>query len=321
MIEDKYKVAVVIPCYKVSGHISTVILSLPEFIDHIIVVDDACPESSGKIAQAIENDKITVITHEQNQGVGGAVISGYKKAIELNCDFAVKVDGDGQMDPSYIGSLVKPLALGKADFSKGNRFRDFQALKAMPALRLIGNNALSFLEKGYSGYWDIMDPTNGFTAITVSMLKKLNLSKIAKDYFFESNMLLALYLQNAIIVDIQMPAIYGNEESSLKIGNTLLGFPPKLLCGLFRRIVLRYFIYDFNMASVYLLIGIPLLLFGVIFGLVHWIDSFKNGIANTTGTVMLAVLPIILSIEMLLQAINIDISNTPKRNPDVNLLE
>ena len=188
MITD-YKIAVVIPSYKVSKHIENVTESLPDFIDHIIIIDDACPESSGKIAEQLKNEKTTVIFHSKNQGVGGAVISGYKKSLELGCDITVKVDGDGQMNPAYIQALIEPLITGKADFTKGNRFRDLKALRAMPKIRLIGNNALSFLEKSYSGYWGIMDPTNGFTAIHKTTLQKLDLSKIARDYFFESNML------------------------------------------------------------------------------------------------------------------------------------
>ena len=307
------KIAAVIPSYKVSRHICEVIETLPELIDHIIVVDDACPESSGKIAQELNNEKITVIFHSDNQGVGGAVISGYKKSIELGCDITIKIDGDGQMSPEYIEPLIKPIINGDADFSKGNRFRNMNALRAMPTIRLIGNNALSFLEKSYSGYWDIMDPTNGFTAISRTMLEDLDLSKIARDYFFESNMLLELYLCGAVICDIPMAARYGHEESSLSIGKTLLRFPPKLLYGLVKRIVLRYYIYDFNMASVYLLAGIPMLFFGVLFGAVHWIDSYIHGIPKTTGTVMLSVLPVILSIELFLQAINIDINNSPNK--------
>ncbi len=159
------KIAVVIPAYKVIGQIREVILSIPESIDYIIVVDDNCPHRSGKEAEKLNREDVIVIYHEQNQGVGGAVISGYRKALELGCDIAIKMDGDGQMNPHYIGDLIGPLLQNEADYTKGNRFRDFRALRSMPKVRLFGNSGLSFLVKLASGYWNIIDPTNGYTAI------------------------------------------------------------------------------------------------------------------------------------------------------------
>ena len=312
-MKNEFKIAVVIPSYRVSDTIRQVIATLPEIIDHIIVVDDACPAGSGKVAESLGHEKVCVIYHEANQGVGGAVMTGYKKALELGCDATVKVDGDGQMDPAYISDLIEPLLTGCADYAKGNRFHDFQALRKMPKMRLFGNNVLSFMEKLFSGYWNVMDPTNGYTAIHRRVLEKLNLNKIAKGYFFESHMLLNLNLINAVVCDVSMPARYGGENSSLSIHKTLIEFPPRLFYGLCKRIFFKYFIYDFNMASVYLLLGIPMFLWSFIFGLYHWIDSYRTGIPKATGVIMLAALPLILSVEMLLQAINIDIHNVPAR--------
>jgi dolichol-phosphate mannosyltransferase len=307
------KIAVVIPSYKVSKTITNVIKGIPEFVHHIIVVDDACPEGSGKIAQQTARANLTVIFRDKNGGVGAAVMTGYRKALELGCDVAVKMDGDGQMDPAYLPALLDPVLTGKVDYAKGNRFVDFRALGAMPRPRLFGNNVLSFLEKAYSGYWNIMDPTNGYTAIHRRVLEKLDFSKMAKDYFFESHMLLHLNLLNAVICDVPVPACYRDENSLLSIKKTLWQFPPRLLAGLCRRIFLKYFIYDFNMASVYLLLGLPLFLWGMIFGVVEWIDSWITGIPRTAGTIMVAALPLILGFEMLLQAIHIDINNVPKK--------
>jgi glycosyltransferase involved in cell wall biosynthesis len=304
---DFLKIAVVIPCYRVTDTIERVIVTLPDTVDHIIVVDDACPSGSGKVAESVGLEKVCVIYHESNQGVGGAVMTGYQKALELGCDIAVKVDGDGQMDPHYIPALIEPLLKNNADYTKGNRFYDFQALRSMPKMRLFGNNALSFMEKLFSGYWSIMDPTNGYTAIHRRVLEKLNFHKIAKGYFFESHMLLNLNLVNAVVRDVPIPARYGSETSSLSVRKTLIEFPPRLLYGLCKRIFFKYFIYDFNMASVYLLLGIPLFLWGFVFGLFQWIDSSLSGVPKSAGTIMLAALPLILSVEMLLQAINIDI--------------
>ena len=239
------KIAVVIPCYRVPDTIEQVIVTLPDMVDQIIVVDDACPANSGKIAEALGNEKVCVIYHEANQGVGGAVMTGYQKALDLGCDMVIKVDGDGQMDPKYIPDLLEPLIENEADYTKGNRFYDFQALRSMPKIRLFGNNTLSFMEKLFSGYWHIMDPTNGYTAIHRRVLETLNLSKIEKGYFFESHMLLHLNLINAAVRDVPIPARYGQESSSLSIKKTLIQFPPRLFYGLCKRIFFKYFIYYF----------------------------------------------------------------------------
>jgi glycosyltransferase involved in cell wall biosynthesis len=307
------KIAIIIPCYKVSHHVQEVVKSVPDSVDHIIVVDDACPEDSGKVAESVGRRNVTVLYHTRNTGVGGAVMTGYRKAMELGCDIMVKMDGDGQMDPAYLGAITEPLIRDEADYTKGNRFKDFKRLKTMPATRLFGNSALSFLVKLASGYWGIMDPTNGFTAIRRGVLEELNLRKISRRFFFESDMLINLRLVNAVVQDVDIPARYGTEGSTLNVWRALLQFPLKLLRGFLKRLVLRYFIYDFNMASVYMILGIPLLLFGVTYGAVNWIESFRTGEPTPLGTIMLAALPVILALEMLLQAVNIDINSVPKK--------
>jgi glycosyltransferase involved in cell wall biosynthesis len=310
------KIAVVIPTYKAENHLADVIGGLPGWIDHIIVVDDACPRQTGDIADKISktNNRITVIRHEINQGVGGAVITGYKKSLELGCDITCKMDSDDQMDPAYLSNLINPLIEGAAGYAKGNRFVDFKALRSMPTLRLMGNSALSFTVKACSGYWNIMDPTNGYTAISKSALEKLNLEKIAKRYFFETDMLISLNIYNIVILDVPIPARYGDEKSSLSIRNTMTWFPYLLMKGLTKRFILKYLIYDFNMASVYTLVGGTLLLWGAIYGIVKWIENTVHHVATPTGTIMLSVLPLILGTQFIIAAINIDINSVPKNN-------
>ena len=305
-------IAVVIPSYNVAQHIANVILGIPKNIEHIIVVDDKCPHNSGKIAEELGDARVCVVYHGENKGVGGAVISGYKKALELGADIVIKIDGDGQMDTAYLQALIQPIVDQEADYTKGNRFTDFKALAKMPKIRLFGNSGLSFLVKAASGYWTVMDPTNGYTAISRQAIENLELDKIARRYFFESDMLIHLNIENAVVVDIPIPAKYGDEKSTLSITRTLFGFPPKLFKGLVKRIFLKYFIYDFNMISIYLIFGIPFLTFGLVFGLYHWITASETT-STPVGTVMLAVLPIILGIQFLLQAIQIDINNIPKK--------
>ena len=307
-------IAVVIPSYKVSKQLKEVLLSVPEFIDYIIVVDDACPEKSGDIAADLHLDKVHIEYHEKNQGVGGAVITGFKKAIALNSDIVVKLDGDGQMDPNNIERLIQPLIEGHADYTKGNRFNDFKALRSMPKIRLLGNSVLSFMVKAASGYWNIMDPTNGFCAINSQSLHSLNLDKINKRYFFETDMLINLNIRNKVVLDIPISAIYKNEISNLSVGHSLFTFPFKIAKGLMKRIFFKYYVYNFNMASIYFLIAIPLLLFGFILGVYKWRMGIIEDQANNAGTIMMVALPIILGIQFLLQAISIDINDIPKKN-------
>jgi glycosyltransferase involved in cell wall biosynthesis len=250
---------------------------------------------------------------ELNQGVGAAMITGYKKSLELNADLIIKMDGDGQMDPENIQDLIKPLIEDKADFTKANRFRDFKALRAMPMSRRIGNIGLSFLIKAASGYWNIFDPTNGFTAVKNETLAGIDFGKIHKRYYFETSFLIELYYNNAVIIDVPMKARYGDEVSGLSRTKTLLEFPPRLFLALIKRVILKYFLFDFNIASLYILCGTPIFLFGVIFGLVNYIKYVSSHVAAPTGTVVIPTLLIILGFQLLLSAISYDINNFPKK--------
>lgn len=308
-------ITVIIPCYNVAAHIEEVINSLPSSVTWIIVVNDSSKDDTGKkLGELLEkNRKLIVINHEVNQGVGGAMLTGFKKSIELNSDISIKIDGDNQMDSSYIPELIKPLLENKADYAKGNRFRDFKALRKMPVIRRIGNLGLSFMIKAASGYWNIFDPNNGFIAISNEMLKTINPSNIHKRYFFESSMLIELYHADAVIQEIPMRARYGNEVSHLSVTRTLLGFPPRLLKAFVRRIILKYFLFDFSIASIYILFGLPLFGFGVIFGIINFAKYGSSHIPAPTGTVVIPTLLIILGFQLLLSAINYDITNYPKK--------
>lgn len=311
---EKISIAVVIPCYRVEDHIETVIQTIPSYVRHIIVVDDASPDNTAERVERLmtEEPRLVLIRHKQNRGVGGAMISGYRKALELGAEIVVKMDGDGQMDPSYLPSLIIPLVEGKADYTKGNRFHDFTALSQMPRVRQIGNIALSFLSKLATGYWTIFDPTNGYVAIRATVLRMIPLETIDPGYYFEISMLGALYLLGARVLDVPIPARYGTEKSNLSLRRVFLNFPPRLLFTFLRRIILRNFLYDFSMLSIYLLSGIPLILFGLIFGISKWIKYANLGIPAPTGTVMLPTLSLILGIQFLLSAIEIDLRNVPQ---------
>ncbi|HEY5772510.1 MAG TPA: glycosyltransferase family 2 protein, partial [Chitinophagaceae bacterium] len=289
-------ITVVIPCYNVAKHIKDVICNIPDSISYIIAVNDCSKDDTESILLKLanENKKLIYIRHEMNQGVGGAMITGYKRSMELNADITIKMDGDGQMDAAYIPALVKPLVNDKADFTKGNRFRDLKALQAMPLSRRIGNLGLSFIIKAASGYWNVFDPTNGFTAIKNETLKSMNFNRIHKRYYFETSMLIELYYANAVVNDIPMKARYGDEVSGLSRTKTLFQFPPKLFIAFIRRLLLKYFLFDFNIASIYTIFGLPLFLFGLYYGITNFLKYSRSHIGAPTGTVVIPTLLIIL---------------------------
>lgn len=305
-------VAVTIPCYNVKAQILDVLSAIGDNVDRIYVVDDCCPQFSGQYVLDNQADpRVKVIFHDKNRGVGGATCTGYQAALEEGIDIVVKLDGDGQMNPRLIPKLIKPLLDKKADYSKGTRFHSLQSLRSMPFMRKLGNACLSFVSKAASGYWNIMDPTNGFTAINAVALAHLELEKIHERYFFESDMLFRLATVRAVVRDVPMDAVYADEKSGLQIRKVLIEFPPLYTKAFFKRLGYNYFLRDFNVASLELLVGLPLLIFGVVFGTYHWIEGIQTVLYASTGTVMLAVLPIILGFQLLLSAITFDLSNIP----------
>jgi len=311
---EQSNIAAVIPCYRVEHEIAALLAELPDYLKHIIIVDDMSPDGTAQIvAVAAQKDKrIILISHEKNQGVGGAMITGFRKALELGADVIVKIDGDGQMDPAYLPNLITPILQERADYTKGNRFRDFRALQQMPAIRRIGNMALGFLTKAATGYWNLFDPTNGFVAIHGKVLAQLPLERIDRGYFFETSMLANLYLLGAVVQDVPMPARYGSETSNLSVRRSVFEFSVKLFRTFLRRLVLKNLIYDFSMASIYMLASMPLLLFGLIFGISKWAQYSARQLPAPTGTVMLPTLSVILGIQFLIAAIEIDLRSTPR---------
>lgn len=307
------RVAVVVPCYKVKRQILSVIDGIGPEVEKIYVVDDSCPENTGEfVVERCQDSRVEVIFNSRNLGVGGAVLNGYLHAIEDGLDIIVKIDGDGQMDSRYIPMLIKPIQNGAADYCKGNRFFSPDNLIMMPGIRLIGNSVLSFINKAVSGYWNTMDPTNGFTAIHADVVRLLPVNAIDKRYFFESDMLFRLGTYRAVVTEIPMKAIYKSEESNLSVSNSALTFPLKFLRRFVLRIGYNYFVRDFNVCSLQLSIGILLMIFGGWFGITSWMNSMGLGTATPTGTVMLAVLPLIMGFQLLLAAVSFDVANVPK---------
>jgi glycosyltransferase involved in cell wall biosynthesis len=308
------RLAAVIPCFRVRRHIVAVIEGVLPHVDHAFVVDDRCPEGTAELVEStFPPDRVTVLRHRKNRGVGGATMTGYDAAFAAGYDIAVKIDGDGQMDPAYVQDLVQPILAREADYTKGNRFYQREHAARMPAVRLFGNSVLSFMTKVSTGYWNVMDPTNGFTAIHFVAAREVDMAKVDRRYFFESDILFRLSIARAVVMDVPMPAIYGLETSNLSIGSVLLEFPFKHARNLFKRFAYNYLIRDFSVGTVQLLAGLALTAFGIAFGAITWFRNASLGQNTPVGTVILATLPIILGFQLLLAALSFDIGNMPTR--------
>ena len=306
-------IAVVIPCYRETAHVLDVIGGIGRCVSHIFVVDDACPDNTGAHVRAHSDDaRVEVLTHQGNTSVGGATITGYRRALDAGADLIVKVDGDGQIDPAMIPALVQPIVDGEADYAKGNRFHEFQVVGGMPPVRITGNMLLSFLCKLSSGYWDVFDPTNGFTAIHAKVARVLPLDRISKGFFFESDMLFRLGLMRAVVRDVPMQARYGSEQSQISIPKIIPEFLANHTVNTCKRIFYSYFVRAFTFASMQLVLGKLMVLFGVVYGAYWWYDSSVTDIPATAGTVILAALPIILGSQFLIAFVNYDTRNVPK---------
>ena len=306
-------VAVTIPCHRVRAHILDVLARIGPEVARIYVVDDACPEGSGEhVERNCRDRRVTVLRHETNQGVGGATLTGLRRALADGAEIIVKLDGDGQMDPALIPRFVRPIADGRADYAKGNRFHQLEGVRAMPRLRLAGNAAFSFLAKFSTGNWTIFDPTNGYVAIDARVAALLPFDKIERRWFFETDMLYHLYNLRALVLDVPMEAVYAGERSGLKPFAVLGPFLAKHLRNFAKRVFYTYYLRDFSIASVELLLGLLALAFGVSFGVAHWIESVETGVVASAGTVMTAALPIIVGVQFLMGFLNYDIQNAPK---------
>jgi len=307
------KIAVVIPCYRVKDHILEVIAGIGPEVSEIYVVDDACPDGSGKFVQDQSKDmRLSFIFHEENQGVGGAVISGYKAAYADGADVVVKIDGDGQMDPSLISAIAKPVLEGSADYSKGDRFDSLENLFGMPKVRIFGNAVLSLWAKFSTGYWSMTDPTNGFTAIHRRALGAMNLDKIRKSYFFESDILFRLNIANCVVADVPMAAVYGSEKSNMSILKVMFEFPWRHTVNLWKRIFYRYYLREWNVGSFELPLGVFLLVFGAWFGLSSFLNASAAGVATTAGQVTGSAVALILGVQLLLSFLSYDVQSEPR---------
>ena len=308
------RLAVVIPCYRCKNQILGVLQAIPPEVKKIYVVDDKCPQESGRHAhENFKDERLSIIYHPLNLGVGGAVISGYRAALKDKMDIVAKIDGDGQMDPRHLKRFVRPIRLGQADYTKGNRFFNIEDVRAMPLARLIGNAGLALLTKFSSGYWNLFDPTNGYTVIHATTLNELALDKVDPRFFFESDLLMRLHLSRAVVLDIPMRSHYGDENSNLSVLAAIPVFFFKHVRNAVKRVFYEYFLRNFSPASIELVFGLWLFGGGLSFGVYSWKTSAELHRLTSAGTVMLSVTPALIGFQLLLQFLNADIGSVPRR--------
>jgi glycosyltransferase involved in cell wall biosynthesis len=315
MSRNGLRIGVVIPAFRVEKELAGVLSRIPDSVDSVFVVDDASPDSIRSAVESISDPRVVLIRHETNQGVGGAMVTGFGAALDEGIDLIVKCDGDGQMDPGDIPELLQPLIDGRAEYAKGCRFHHFDELGRMPFVRLLGNIGLTFLTKLSSGYWHVLDPQNGFVAVRADVLRRMRWERLSKRFFFENDMLIRLNAIEARVCDVPFPSRYGDEPSSLRPGQILFAFPPRLVLGFFRRVIWRYVFFDVSPVAIFLFCGLFLSLGGLTFGAYEWIVNGMRGQLTGTGTVMLAAVPLILGFQLILQAIVLDVANSPRPGP------
>lgn len=306
------KVTVVVPAYNVAPHIRQVLKTIPEYVDEVVVVDDCGSDETGQLLAQVTDPRVIVLKHECNQGVGRAMVTGFTRALKGGSALIIKIDGDGQMDPRYIPDLLDPLVEEGYAYAKGNRFLDNAKLRDMPTLRLLGNYGLTFLTKLASGYWHVFDPQNGFIAVKAEVLEKIDLDHIAKRYFFENDMLVHLNIFSCRVKDVPIPARYGEETSSMSILEVLVTFPTYLFKRFWYRIYQKDILRDFSPTAVFWVFGLMLFSWGVLFGAYTWAKSLFLHQFASTGTVMLSVLPLVMGFELILQAIILEIKESPR---------
>jgi len=311
MYKDR-RIAVVIPAFNVARHIADVVKAVPDFIDVVIVVEDAATDETARVVRGLEDPRLTVVHHTVNQGVGAAMTTGFRTAFDRGVDIVVKMDGDGQMDPQFLPALLDPIVLDGYAYSKGNRFLWEDRLREMPTLRLVGSFALTFLSKLASGYWHVFDPVNGYVAIEMDVLRKLPLHRMARRYFFENDMLIHLNVFRARVRDVAIPARYGDERSSMRITPVLMTFPWFLFKGFWYRVYQRHVLREFSAVAMFWVLGSLMLAWGTGFGALTWLRSILTNRVATTGTVMLSVLPFIMGFQLALQAMLLEIQESPR---------
>ena len=315
MISNK-SISVVIPVFNVGESIKNFLKQIPEYVDQIYLIDDCCPLKTGKIVEEnISNfKKVSISYNNKNLGVGGAVKVGYQESLKNNIDIIVKIDGDNQMNPNEINKLVKPLLNGEYGYAKGNRFLMKEEIENYPIVKFYGNIFLSFMSKLSSGYWDIFDPINGYTAITKECLQKLNLDKIDNGYFFESDMLYNLYLCKFRVKDIPVKIkYYKNQIQNMSVIKESFNFLFKNISRTIRRVKIIYFNNNFTLGSFFAGMFFLNFVFTLFYGGFNYFYHYISNEFAPTGVIVISAVSLLLMFLSLMIFLILDSFNNPNK--------
>ena len=307
-----YKIIAVMPCYKSSEIAPLLVKDVIKFVDKLICIDDACPDSTGyKIRNSVKSDKLDFLFHDSNRGIGGAMKSGFLYALKFKPQIIIKIDSDGQMDPFLIPKLLEPILNGSCELTKGNRFTNPKSIRKMPIIRIIGNIGLGFITKLSTGYWELFDPTNGFIAMRADVLNEISLEKIDNGYFFETDLLFRCSLSNILISEIAMEAIYASENSSLNPFKELFRFFYKHIYIFFKRLAYQYFLLDFNPGSLSLCLGFLLGLISFLIGIRSFTYYRELNVETPLGIQILFLATSLICNQLIISFIYYDVSQKP----------
>jgi len=312
MYKDR-RVGVVIPAYNEERLISKTLETLPDFVDRVVVIDDGSEDATAeKVRDSIQRDsRIEILQSDLNEGVGAAVVRGYRHMLSQEVDLVAVMGGDAQSDPSYLHHLLDRLIDSGYDMAKGNRLFHSESARSMPKYRVLGNTLLTLLSKAASGYWSIADSQNGYIALRTDTLRRLDLSRITRGYDLENSMLIELNILSARVADVPMPAVYGEEVSGIRVWRVVPRMLLTMFSGFWKRIYLKYVLYSFHPVALFLFSGLALTFWSLAFG--TWVTINSIGPETpSTGTVMLAMLPFLMGFQLLLAALVLDILFEPK---------
>jgi glycosyltransferase involved in cell wall biosynthesis len=290
MLEGK-TVAVVVPAFDEAPLIEATLQGIPEFVDRVLVIDDGSADDTGELARSFGDQRVEVIRHERNQGVGAAIVTGYRRALAERMDATAVMAGDNQMDPDELESLVLPVVRGEVDYAKANRLFTGSAWELIPRSRYVGNAILSFLTKIASGYWHVADSQAGYTVIGLPILRQLDLDRIYTSYGFPNDMLVHLNVWNARVRDLPSRPIYGvGERSGIKIRRVVPRISWLLLKGFFWRLREKYVIRDFHPLVFFYFLGFLMTTVGLVLGIVETVLRIAGNHITPATIVLVALL-------------------------------
>ena len=308
MLEGK-RVAVVVPAYNEEKLLPATLEGVPTFVDRIYVVDDRSTDATVERARSVQDRRVRVVEHERNEGVGAAIVTGYKQALADRIDVTAVMAADNQMDPEDLEHLCAPVARGELDYAKANRLFTGQAWELIPRYRYLGNAVLSLLTKIASGYWHIADSQSGYTAVSLEYLELLDLDRIYKRYGFPNDMLVHLNVWDARVRDIPSRPIYGvGERSGIRVRKVVPSISWLLIKGFFWRLREKYVIRDFHPLVFFYMLGFLMSLLGLALGIAEVVLRIM-GNQITAATVVLVALLLIFGSQFTLFAMWFDMES------------